>query len=55
MDKLHEIMHEEWRRVAIPAWRKVLQEAIRRGEKKREEYARWMLKDVLRDPEYRHV
>lgn len=43
----------EWRRLAIPEWRRVLQEAIRRGEKRRQEYARWMLREVLQDPEYR--
>lgn len=47
------MLETEWRQVATPEWRKVLQEAIRRGEKRREEYARWILKDVLEDPEYR--
>ena len=42
----------EWRRVSIPQWRDVLNESIEKPDKKREEYARWMLRDVLLDPEY---
>ena len=43
---------EEWRRVSIPAWRRILQDSIERTDPKREEYARWMLREVLQDPEY---
>jgi len=42
----------EWRRVSIPKWRRILQQSIQRGDSRRAEYARWMLKDVLLDPEY---
>ena len=38
---------EEWRRTAIPAWRRILQESIQSGDNKREVYARWMLNEVL--------
>ena len=42
----------EWRRVSIPQWRQILEEAIDEGDSHREKYARWMLWDVLFDPEY---
>ena len=42
----------EWRRVSIPEWRRILQESHRQGDSHREEYARWMLKEILLDPEY---
>lgn len=45
-------MHEEWRRVSIPDWRRILRESIEQGDKKREEYARWMLREILLDPGY---
>jgi len=38
---------EEWRRVSIPEWRRVLREAEAQGDARREEYARWMLREVL--------
>jgi hypothetical protein len=41
---------EEWQRVSIPEWQRILQESIAGGDKRREEYARWMLKEVLQDP-----
>ena len=44
---------EEWRRTSIPSWREVLVESIEKHDKKREEYARWMLREVLEDPDYR--
>lgn len=44
---------EEWRRVSIPEWRQVLQKSITARNTSREEYARWMLREVLDDPEYR--
>lgn len=43
---------QEWRRVSIPQWRDILQVSIARGDKKRESYARWMLREVLVDTEY---
>ena len=43
----------EWRRVSIPRWRCILQESIDQGDSRREEYARWMLEEILLDPEYR--
>lgn len=43
----------EWRRVSRPQWRNVLRESIAKGDKEREEYARWMLTEVLIDPERR--
>ncbi len=42
----------EWRRVTTPEWRRVLIESIDDVDTKREEYARWMLRDILLDPEY---
>ena len=42
----------EWRRVSIPDWRRILTESIHNGDVRREEYARWMLRDILLDPEY---
>lgn len=46
---------DEWRRSAIPAWRRILAESISQGDTKREEYARKMLQEVLKDPEYKEV
>lgn len=43
---------EEWRRVSIPQWRRILGESIEQRDRKREEYARWMLRDILLDSEY---
>jgi hypothetical protein len=43
---------EEWRRVSIPQWWRILQESIQQGDSRREEYARWMLQEVLLDPDY---
>ena len=45
----------EWRRVSIPEWRLFLQECIDEGNQKREQYARWMLREVLLDPEYQEA
>ncbi|AII61453.1 DUF3631 domain-containing protein [Dehalococcoides mccartyi] len=46
---------DSWRKTAIPAWRRVLKESISQGDIKREEYARKMLQEVLKDPAYREV
>ncbi len=42
---------EEWRRISIPEWRKILRECIKTGDRKREDYARWMLLEILQDPD----
>ena len=42
----------EWRRVSIPEWRHILGESVKAGDVRREGYARWMLREVLLDPEY---
>ena len=42
----------EWRRVSTPEWRRVLIQSINDGDTKREEYARWMLRDILLDSDY---
>jgi hypothetical protein len=44
---------EEWRRISLPEWRGILQQRIESKNVKREEYARWMLKEILEDPEYK--
>jgi hypothetical protein len=43
----------EWRRISILEWRSILQESVVKGDARREEYARWMLRDILPDYEYR--
>lgn len=43
---------DEWRRVSIPAWRRILSESIEKRDSRREEYARWMLREILQDGEY---
>ena len=43
---------EEWRSTSIPSWRRVLHESINSRDAEREEYARWMLREILEDPEY---
>lgn len=42
----------EWRRVSLPQWQQILKESIADGDKHREEYAKWMLRDILLDPDY---
>jgi hypothetical protein len=42
----------EWRRISIPEWRYILKQSIAAGDQRREEYARWMLQEILLDPEY---
>ena len=36
-----------WAEIAIPTWQRILRESQAAGDKRREEYARWMLKEVL--------
>jgi hypothetical protein len=43
---------EEWRQVSVPQWQRILQESVQQGNSRREEYARWMLQEVLLDPHY---
>ena len=52
-EKLVPWMLQEWRRISLPAWRRILLESIEGNDSKREEYARWMLSEVLEDEEYR--
>lgn len=39
---------EEWRRVSIPEWRRILKDAELAGDTPRARYAQWMLSDVLK-------
>ncbi|HZA23970.1 MAG TPA: hypothetical protein VFA32_15445, partial [Dehalococcoidia bacterium] len=52
---LEPLMLWEWRRVSIPEWRRILQESADCGDKRREDYARWMLWEILLDPDYEEV
>lgn len=45
-------MLEEWYRLSLPEWRSILQESIDSNNANREEYARWMLREILEDSEY---
>jgi hypothetical protein len=45
----------EWRRISISEWRRMLRESINKGDNKREEYVRWVLRDILLDPDYEEV
>ena len=42
----------EWRRISIPDWQRILQDSLNQGDSRREQYARWMLRDILLDPYY---
>jgi hypothetical protein len=42
----------EWRRLSVPGWRRILRESIEQKDRDRERYARWMLKEVLEDPDF---
>lgn len=42
----------EWRRISIPEWRSILQKSIGNEDPGREDYARWMLREILLDPDY---
>ena len=48
----HPWMLWEWRRLSIPQWREILQRSINHQDEAREDYARWMLRDILLDPDY---
>ena len=41
---------QEWRKVSIPQWRAALAESIKFEDEHKEQYARWMLIEVLQDP-----
>ena len=43
---------ELWRRMSRPEWRENLRQSLDSGDKEMEEYSRWMLLDILLDPEY---
>jgi hypothetical protein len=38
---------EEWRRISIPEWQRILREARAAGNQSRAVYAAWMLADIL--------
>ena len=42
----------EWRRESIPEWQEILQISIEDEDRHREQYARWMLREILLDPDY---
>jgi acyl-CoA reductase-like NAD-dependent aldehyde dehydrogenase len=42
----------EWRRTSVPEWQRILRESIDQGDTRREKYARWMLREILLDPDY---
>ena len=42
---------DEWRRINIPAWQRILKESQAAGDKRREEYARYILIEVLKEEE----
>jgi hypothetical protein len=46
-------LEEEWVRINIPCWRRILRESIEGNDKRRELYARRMLREVLEDPDYK--
>ena len=49
---LEPLMLWEWRRASIPEWRRILRESVDSGDSRREEDARWMLWEILLDPDY---
>jgi len=40
---------EAWRRDQVPVWKDILAEAETKGQERRAEYARWILKEVLQE------
>ena len=46
---------DQWRRVSIPDWHRILEESIKAKDKSRQKYARWILKEVLEDPDYKEI
>jgi hypothetical protein len=51
-DELAVDLMERWRQLAIPCWRRVLAESLAGNDARRADYARWMLRVVLADPEH---
>ena len=49
---LEPLMLWEWRRVSIPEWRRMPRESVEQGDYRGEEYARWMLREILLDQDY---
>jgi len=45
----------EWRRISLPQWREALEDAVAMEDNPREAYARWMLRDILFDPDYEEI
>lgn len=48
MDNNSQFDLSEWYKISIPTWQKILKESIEAGDKEREKYALWMLKEVLK-------
>jgi hypothetical protein len=46
-------LDEEWRRINLPCWRRILRESIEQKDTRRAIYARRMLREVLEDPDYK--
>ena len=46
------LMLWHWRRASIPEWQRILRDSVAQGDTRREEYARWMLREILLDPDY---
>lgn len=44
---------DEWRRLSIPQWRRILKLSTQREDEDRAEYARWMLSEVLQDTDFK--
>jgi hypothetical protein len=40
---------DQWVKMSIISWKRILAESIKAKDEGRERYARWMLKDVLGD------
>jgi hypothetical protein len=51
-DELAVDLMERWRQLAIPCWLRVLAESLAAADARRADYARWMLRVVLADPEH---
>lgn len=48
-------MFSEWIKISTPEWRGKLEESIKAGDSFKEKFARYMLKDILNDPEYKDI
>jgi len=36
-----------WREISILCWKRILKESVEKGDVRRADYAKWMLKEVL--------